>query len=100
MVDEPETVFSPRTGMDGFKGQVGKKKAEVEGGVAEMADFEVDEPDFFSRDEEILGTEIAVNERQPRSIGFVDERGQDRRQIRVDCSQASVVGIETQGVEE
>src|SRR5947209_19307701 len=76
-----------------------QEKAEVECWIAEMSDFEVDQHEMSRPDQQVLGAEIAVDERAAILPHRFDQSLDCRRQVSAHAANLTIVWIETQPIE-
>jgi hypothetical protein len=62
-----------------FGEQVGHGEPDIEGGVAVVDHFVIEEDEAAVVDEDVLGAEVAVDDGEAGGAGFGDEDAEERR---------------------
>ena len=78
-------------------------EGEVEGGIAHRGAFGVEDHRAFGPDQDVLGADIAVDQRRagarPGGVERVGERGEARRKVGVHAGGGEEVGFDAERVE-
>lgn len=82
-----------------FQEKVAQEEAEVEGGVAVVAGFKIDNGDALKVNEDVLGAEITQDEATAVVVRVFDEALEGIAIIGMVAPEATVVGIEAEFVE-
>src|SRR5262245_33216343 len=84
----------------GFAQQVGEREAEVEGRIAKVNDFVIEQDEALVVDQNVLRAVIAVHERQAQGKGIFDEMVEEEGCFGDLLGCVAIVWLDTEGDEE